>query len=109
LLPEIRRQLAPYEVERKLRAIDEIVVPLLDGMRSLINEGERLQSAGWNAFRDPASYPDYHLRLKDLRDRFAVYGRELAAVSEELAAHSDIVETLAFPAHAQCLRASKSI
>jgi hypothetical protein len=99
------RQLSAYEVERKLRAIDETVAPLLDGMRGLINEGERLQSAGWSAFRDPKSYPDYRTQLKDFRDRFIIYGRELAAVSEELAGHNDIVETLAFPAHAQCLHA----
>jgi hypothetical protein len=88
-----------------LRAIDEIVVPLLDQMSGLINEGERAQSSGWNAFKHPELYPDYRADMTRFRDCFAAYGRDLAAVSERLAAHDDIQEALAYPDYAEGLRA----
>jgi hypothetical protein len=102
---QVTRQPTPYEIERKLRALDETVVPHLDRMRLLINEGEGLQSSGWSAFKNPNSYPEYREKIKDFRDRFRIGGRELTAIIEELEAHSDIGDALASPSHETWARA----
>jgi hypothetical protein len=96
---ESPRQLTAYEIERKLRILDEMVVPQLDRMRLLINEGERLQSSGWNAFKDPNSYPEYCEKLKDFRDRFRNHSRELHTIAEDQRAHSDIGDAIGYTSH----------
>lgn len=97
------RPLTAYEVERKLRILDERIVPLLDDMRLMINSGERLGSAGWNSFRNASASAEYKQSLMSYRDKFQTYGRELNSVRDEVGEYEDIRATLAFPQHGACL------
>ena len=61
-------QLPAYEVEKKLRVIDEVLAMLNSEMQTAIEKGTRLLNSWWNAYKNPENHAGYDAELISHRD-----------------------------------------
>ena len=65
---QIAANLPTYEIEKKLRVIDEILLVLDDGISKSIDQGRHLAGNWMDGYRSPEHYPHYVEDLSTLRD-----------------------------------------
>lgn len=78
-LPQAQRPLSTYEIEKKLRVLDQFLDFLNTEMRPTVDQAGRVRDLAWEVFRDRernASYQDEmatHIRM--VRDNFEAFDR----------------------------------
>lgn len=95
-LPQPKRPLTAYEVDRKMRHLDNVKY-VLEQMQPLINEGMRLQSNGWNAFADSKNHPSYSKDLGTFRDKYEGLTATLLELGDEHPEYDEVVAALDVP------------
>lgn len=64
-----RPPLTPYEIETRLKVIDEAIVFVRDRMEQTVKDGPRLAGNWWNGLADKTNNPNYRGELLAFRDK----------------------------------------
>ena len=98
-------QFTPYEIELKLKLIDQVVDIISNEMEKVFSEGPRLQSGWWNALKDPVNNQNYETDLFKYRDFFKNINAQLDATLKKPPQYEDVVAVSKYAAYDSTLAA----
>ena len=108
IAPPAPRTPSTYEVEQKLIVLDRFLRMLRGVVKDLVQNGPRLPSSAWNAFKRPEHNDGYFDALMRYRDGISLIRQTLEELHAKHAEYTDIVAATSLPSNPTILSATEN-